>query len=76
MVISVSTCGIQGGNTASLLMRTACQVSEIERRLPGISPRIEFRVYIPLLAAVSGDITANILPSSLAPVTAQKASKH
>jgi ribosomal protein L19 len=33
-----------GGNTASLLMRTACQVSGIERRLPGISPRIEFRV--------------------------------
>jgi hypothetical protein len=27
-------------------------MSEIERRLPGISPRIEFRVYIPLVAGV------------------------
>jgi hypothetical protein len=33
-----------GGNTASLLMRSTCQVSGIERRLPAISPRIEFCV--------------------------------
>ena len=47
-------------------MRTAWQVSEIERRFPRISPRIEFRVYIPLLAGESSGMTTNTLPSSLA----------
>jgi len=65
-----------GGNSASLLMRTACQVSEIESRLPGISPRIEFRVYIPLLAGMSGAVTTNTLPSSLAPVISPQGCKY
>jgi len=68
--------GFRGGNSPSLLMRTACQVSEIERRLPGISPRIEFLVYIPLLAGVSGIATTNTLPSPLAPVISPKGCKY
>jgi hypothetical protein len=60
------------GNTASLLMRTACQVSETECRLPGISPCIEFRVYIPLLAGVSSDVSTNTLPYTFAPAISPK----